>query len=149
MNPDCCFVCARYWLYRSFRCGSSHPHRRHHGGDDLPSRHRHPQGWIHNSFVDHDDVVQWNFWVETFLLMDVLQSEDFDEPHLIFSRWTCRTSSIGLTGCAGVSCQKVGATAGAMLPLRYSALDLKAHCHIRPAASILTGLPLSFSECNP
>jgi len=31
----------------------------------------------------------------------------------------------------------------------YSALVLKAHCHIRPAASILTGLPLSFSECNP
>ena len=39
--------------------------------------------------------------------------------------------------------------AGVMLPFRYSALNLKAHCHIRPAASILTGLPLSFSECNP
>jgi hypothetical protein len=40
---------------------------------------------------------------------------------------------------------------GTMLPLRYSALDLKAHCHhIRPAVSILTGLlPLSFSEYNP
>jgi hypothetical protein len=37
-----------------------------------------------------------------------------------------------------------------MLPLRYSALDLKAHCHIRPAAPILTGiLSLIFSDYNP
>jgi hypothetical protein len=39
--------------------------------------------------------------------------------------------------------------AGVMLLLRYSALDLKVHCHMRPAASILMDLPLSFSECNP